>query len=69
MHLLAGEGSGAIGGFVHLPQLPEQVLSSGQPSLPLETSVRAVELVVEETIGSVTAAAPAPAARPRVTSP
>jgi pyroglutamyl-peptidase len=49
MHLLATEGSGAIGGFVHVPQLPQQVLESGEPSLPLETSVRAVELVLAET--------------------
>jgi pyroglutamyl-peptidase len=61
MHLLAGDGR-AIGGFVHLPQLPEQVLSSGEPSLPLETSVRAVELVVAETIRAAAAAGPAPAA-------
>jgi pyroglutamyl-peptidase len=49
MHLLARTGENAIGGFVHLPQLPEQVLSSGEPSLPLETSLRAAEVVLEET--------------------
>jgi pyroglutamyl-peptidase len=48
MHVLRGKEPGAIGGFVHVPQLPEQVLESGEPSLPLETSVRAVELVVAE---------------------
>jgi pyroglutamyl-peptidase len=64
MHLLAADGR-AIGGFVHLPQLPEQVLESGQPSLPLETSVRAVELILGETARAVAAAARlAPAAAP-----
>jgi pyroglutamyl-peptidase len=58
MHDLAGEGGRAIGGFVHIPQLPEQVLLNGQPSLPLETSVRAVELVVEETARACASARP-----------
>jgi pyroglutamyl-peptidase len=57
MHTLAGEGGRVIGGFVHVPQLPAQVLESGEPSLPLETSVRALELVVEETVRAATAAA------------
>jgi pyroglutamyl-peptidase len=56
MHLLAAEDSGAIGGFVHVPQLPEQVLSSGEPSLPLETSVRAVGLVLDATARAATSA-------------
>jgi pyroglutamyl-peptidase len=58
MHLLAGEGGRAIGGFVHIPQLPGQVLLNGQPSLPLETSVRAVELVIEETARACASARP-----------
>jgi pyroglutamyl-peptidase len=65
MHLLAAEGSGAIGGFVHVPQLPGQVLESGEPSLPLETSVRAIELVLAETVRAVGTSSP----RPAVTTP
>jgi pyroglutamyl-peptidase len=58
MHLLAGEGGRVIGGFVHVPQLPEQVLSSGEPSLPLDASVHAVEVVVEETARACASARP-----------
>jgi pyroglutamyl-peptidase len=47
MHLLATERPGTIGGFVHIPALPEQVVASGEPSMALETTLRAVELVVE----------------------
>ena len=37
---------GVRGGFVHVPDLPEQA-RAGQPSLPLATMVDAVALTVE----------------------
>lgn len=47
-HLLELEFPGVGCGFIHIPWLPEQVLDrSGQPSMPLELSVRAVEAAIE----------------------
>lgn len=46
-HLLETEYPGTRCGFIHIPYLPEQVLDKpGQPSLPLEWSVRAVEAAI-----------------------
>lgn len=43
-HLLGREFPGTVSGFLHIPYLPEQVLDKpGQPSLPLELSLRGVE--------------------------
>ncbi len=43
------EGSGALGGFVHLPALPEQVAMGREmmPSMSLETSLRAVAAILD----------------------
>jgi pyroglutamyl-peptidase len=37
---------GIPAGFVHLPLLPEQALDAGTPTMPLETQVRAAQVVV-----------------------
>lgn len=51
-NLLEQEFPGVRCGFIHIPWLPEQVLDRpGQPSMPLELSVRAVEAA----IGAITA--------------
>jgi pyroglutamyl-peptidase len=47
MGLLA-ERPPAIGGFVHVPLLPEQALVQGAASMPLETLVRAARVIVTE---------------------
>jgi pyroglutamyl-peptidase len=41
----------AIGGFVHVPLLPEQALTEGAASMPLETLVRAARVIVGECAG------------------
>lgn len=46
MHLLATERPGAVGGFVHVPCLPEQIDRADCPCLPRETLIRAVEVIV-----------------------
>ena len=46
MHLLANERLDTIGGFVHLPVLPEQAVGTGVPSMGRETLVKAVEVIV-----------------------
>jgi len=45
---LLGERPQTIGGFVHVPFLPEQALVQGAPSMPLETLVRAARVIVTE---------------------
>jgi pyroglutamyl-peptidase len=37
----------ARGGFVHVPLLPEQALDTGSASMPLETLVRAAQVIVD----------------------
>lgn len=37
---------GAVGGFVHVPLLPEQALDKEAPSMPLDTLVHAAEVVI-----------------------
>jgi pyroglutamyl-peptidase len=48
MRDLEAEGAGALGGFLHLPLLPEQAARApGRPSLPRALAVRAVRVTVE----------------------
>jgi pyroglutamyl-peptidase len=46
MGLLKEERPRAIGGFVHVPLLPEQALVDGGASMPLETLVRAARILL-----------------------
>jgi pyroglutamyl-peptidase len=46
MRTLAEERPSARGGFVHVPLLPEQALEQDAPSMPLETVVRAADVIV-----------------------
>ncbi len=46
MRVLEQERPTAIGGFVHVPLLPEQALEKDAPSMPLETQIRAAETIV-----------------------
>lgn len=46
MRVLDDERPGAIGGFVHVPLLPEQALGRDAPSMPLETLVEAARVIV-----------------------
>lgn len=41
----------ARGGFVHVPLLPEQALEQAAASMPLETLVRAAQIIVETAAG------------------
>ena len=45
MRDLAGRG-GVRGGFVHVPLLPEQALERPEPTMPLETLVRAARTIL-----------------------
>ncbi len=47
MRTLAQDARAARGGFVHVPLLPEQALDKDAASMPLETIVRAAEIIVE----------------------
>ena len=40
------ETHGGRGGFVHVPLLPEQALEQDAPSMPLETLVRAAQIIL-----------------------
>jgi pyrrolidone-carboxylate peptidase len=51
MSMLAGRPR-AIGGFVHVPLLPEQALTEGAASMPLETLVRAARTLFRSLDGS-----------------
>ena len=46
MQTLAAERPQAVGGFVHVPLLPEQAVDKDAASMPLDTLVRAARLVV-----------------------
>jgi pyroglutamyl-peptidase len=36
------------GGFIHVPWLPEQIKNrKGQPSMPIEVMIKAIEIVVK----------------------
>jgi len=47
MDHLAREGLDILAGFVHVPRLPEQALDGRSPSMSLELSVRALEVVLD----------------------
>ena len=53
MRLLAEERPGAIGGFVHVPLLPEQALEKAAASMSLATLVRAAHVVISSAEGCV----------------
>jgi pyroglutamyl-peptidase len=46
LDLLARERPGTIGGFVHLPLLPDQAVVTGSPSMALETMERAGRILL-----------------------
>jgi pyroglutamyl-peptidase len=50
MRVLEEERPNALGGFVHVPLIPEQALAKQVPSMPLDTLVRAARIVVEVSI-------------------
>jgi pyroglutamyl-peptidase len=52
MRVLDEEQPDTIGGFVHVPLLPEQALDRQVPSMTLETLVRAAQLIVSTVAGS-----------------
>jgi pyroglutamyl-peptidase len=52
MRVLEEERPNALGGFVHVPLVPEQTLAKQAPSMPLDTLVRAARIVVEVSIAS-----------------
>jgi len=39
---------GITAGFIHVPQLPEQVHDKQMPSMALETTARALEVIVDD---------------------
>ncbi len=43
---LLEERPGTIGGFVHVPLLPEQALEQASATMPLDTIVRAARIVI-----------------------
>ncbi|TRO47461.1 hypothetical protein E2P65_04360 [Candidatus Bathyarchaeota archaeon] len=47
MDYLARNGLDIPAGFIHVPRLPEQALDGRSPSMSLETSVRALEVVLD----------------------
>jgi pyrrolidone-carboxylate peptidase len=53
MQLLEEERPQAIGGFVHVPLLPEQALEVNTPSMPLAMLVRAAQIVIASAERSV----------------
>jgi pyrrolidone-carboxylate peptidase len=46
MRVLEEERPTAVGGFVHVPLLPEQALEKDLPTMPLETQIRAARIIV-----------------------
>jgi pyroglutamyl-peptidase len=50
MRLLEQQSQQARGGFVHVPQLPEQALDTGAPSMALEGLVQAARIVVRASL-------------------
>lgn len=54
LHSAATKGQRVRGTFIHIPFLPEQVANKpGQPSMALETIVRALEIAVETAVAAV----------------
>jgi pyroglutamyl-peptidase len=52
MHLIATERPGLRGGFVHVPNLPEQVLSERAPSLPARAVADALSAIVSAAVST-----------------
>jgi pyroglutamyl-peptidase len=52
MGLLEAERPQALGGFVHVPLLPEQALADGAASMPLETLLRSAGILFRSLDGS-----------------
>ncbi|MCM2535916.1 pyroglutamyl-peptidase I [Neobacillus pocheonensis] len=51
MHQLASMNNAIIGGFIHIPFLPEQgVKNPGQPSMALETVVNGLKVAIEAAV-------------------
>ena len=50
MRMLEQERPSVIGGFVHIPLLPEQALDKNAASMPVETLVRAARVVVRTSV-------------------
>ena len=51
MRVLEEERPDAVGGFVHVPLLPEQALAKQAASMPLETLVWAARTIVSTVAG------------------
>jgi pyroglutamyl-peptidase len=52
LHHIAVKGLNARAGFIHVPSLPEQVVSDpGRPSMSLETTMKAVSAAIEVIAG------------------
>jgi pyroglutamyl-peptidase len=51
MDYLARKGIEIPAGFIHIPRLPEQALDATLPSMSLDLSARAMEVVVETLAG------------------
>ena len=50
MHHLDEEKLDIPAGFIHVPSLPEQVTEKGTPSMSLDTTIKALKVVIRETI-------------------
>ncbi len=46
LHILAAERPAVLGGFMHVPYLPEQAAGKDAPSLPLDGIVRGLEAAI-----------------------
>lgn len=54
LHACANQPGSFMGGFIHIPYLPEQVVEkSSQPSMSLEMSTRAIEIALRVAIEEV----------------
>ena len=54
LHHIAKNGLETVAGFIHIPYLPEQVENKeNMPSLPLDVSVKAVEIAVKVVAGLI----------------
>lgn len=54
MHLINTKYDHIRGGFIHVPYLPEQVVSGNQPSMSLEMIKRGIEIAIETAISNDT---------------
>jgi pyrrolidone-carboxylate peptidase len=53
MDYVEGKRLGIPAGFIHVPPLPEQVYDKQMPSMALETTARALEVVVDDLTSSL----------------